>query len=538
MAFLLVLLGQGPDSYIPILENLDSNFVWYSLLSQEGKVFSFDNGEMMDLALGGNLPRNTLPSAFHFSTLLFHFFEPWNAYAINTILVHFTAFSGMVFLLQALNTVKGAIVQVPVAIAFASLPFFGLHGGIAIAGIPLFLYAILTIERKGLSVWPLLIMIYTGFFGSVVLSGAFILLLGILALIIAPFRRKKSLLLGFCVYGFCLILSEINLIIGLLDVDYVSHRTAFQHLSEQLTFKEALKLSSDFFLNGHYHSPSLHSPIILIVLLGTPFWLRSKRHRTFVLFSVGFLALSSVIYGLLHWEASMILKEGFLGRSFHFMRIAFLNSPLWYILLALALSAMAGKFKYSGLLLALLGLTAMIHVWRYNPVLRNNISLWTQQENEIHSYNDLISRDAFLEAKNIIEKDPGNCLSIGSLPAMAMMNDIASLDGYFVNYPLSYKSDFQYIISPELKQSLGFSKSFIGWGNRCYAYVSDMEPCYPEIWECEGEIKDLQTQLDWEKAKKLQAGYVLSTINLLDKELEPKGSWNYLNGKLNLYKIR
>jgi hypothetical protein len=66
-------------------------------------------------------------------------------------------------------------------------------------------------------------------------------------------------------------------------------------------------------------------------------------------------------------------------------------------------------------------------------------------------------------------------LSVDIDPMIAPMNDIPSLDGYYVMYPLQYKHRFREIIRESLPDS-GKAQYFENWGNRIYTFHRKDDP--------------------------------------------------------------
>jgi hypothetical protein len=84
--------------YIPIFDNLDSNVVWYKILSSSGKIFADNSSNIPNIM--SSLPRATYPKEVDTILWLYYFFEPIIAYKINEIIIHIVAFISMYLFLD------------------------------------------------------------------------------------------------------------------------------------------------------------------------------------------------------------------------------------------------------------------------------------------------------------------------------------------------------------------------------------------------------------------------------------------------------
>src|SRR5699024_1087401 len=89
-AYLLPYYILGEDTHIRVHDNLDSNIVWYKMLSESGQIFTWKD-TLLPNAING-LPRSALPSPFDAVVWLYVLFEPMTAYTISQTIMRFTAF--------------------------------------------------------------------------------------------------------------------------------------------------------------------------------------------------------------------------------------------------------------------------------------------------------------------------------------------------------------------------------------------------------------------------------------------------------------
>ena len=126
-------------------------------------------------------------------------------------------------------------------------------------------------------------------------------------------------------------------------------------------------------------------------------------------------------------------------------------------------------------------------------------------------YSDYKKIKFFVENKRV--------MSVGYDPMIAVMNNIATIDGYHNVYPLKYKDTFRRIIKRELDKDKDIKTYYDNYGSRVYAFVKNPE----------------NIDLDFLEAKKIGAEFVISKyiisnsdISLINKDF---------NQKIYLYKI-
>src|SRR5699024_10216298 len=134
--------------HIRVHDNLDSNIVWYKLLSESGMIFSPPDATLPQIING--LPRSALQSAFDGVVWLYVLFVPFTAYTIIQTIMRFVAFLVMFLLLKhyVIKHDHKRIITIGVALGFALLPFWP-SGALSIAGLPLALHIFLVIRNKG-----------------------------------------------------------------------------------------------------------------------------------------------------------------------------------------------------------------------------------------------------------------------------------------------------------------------------------------------------------------------------------------------------
>ncbi|MEL6256426.1 MAG: DUF6044 family protein, partial [Bacteroidota bacterium] len=96
---------------------------------------------------------------------------------------------------------------------------------------------------------------------------------------------------------------------------------------------------------------------------------------------------------------------------------------------------------------------------------------------------------------------------VGMLPSSSQFNGFYTLDGYFPNYPLSYKHEFQRIIAEELEKDTLIKNLFYGWGSTAYGFSAERRDDF--LNNHPPPIQKLA--FDFEAFKQMGGEYILST---------------------------
>jgi len=128
------------------------------------------------------------------------------------------------------------------------------------------------------------------------------------------------------------------------------------------------------------------------------------------------------------------------------IRFMMLQTLIWYILLALSLKIIFNKLHFSFLLLIILIFFQIQLTFEYRNFERKNI--------EQASYKTYYAKELYKEIDNFIGKPKKDyrIVNIGIEPAISLYNGFYTIDGYSVNYPISYKYQFRKIIARYLNR--------------------------------------------------------------------------------------
>ena len=500
----------GENSRIRIHDNLDSNIVWYKLMSDTHTLFSHSNSVIPNIMNG--IPRNSLGSELDVFILMFNFLAPFTAYVANQTIMRLVAFFGMYKLLKThfLNVEKDYPLIVGVAVAYALLPYWP-SMGLSIAGLPLALYSFMNIKKHQSTKWDWFILVLLPFYSSFILSFSFFIgCLGIWWIIDGLQQRKMhwKWLWAMVLMTFLYLIVNYRIIDEMfLQPGFISHREAFSR--GHLTGEDVFWRGVGYFLTGQTHVERLTEfivfPIILFALVAS-LMKRKRIGSLWILMALNVLFSFAIAfyYSDFLWQ----FKKTFsLISTFNFGRIHFLEPMLWYIGFALALAYIGhhynkGKpYAYSFLILQLLLLFSFNEQTKYTYF-------------HFPTYKEFYSPTLFTEIKDYIGKDPSSyrVVSIGMEPSIAQYNGFYTLDGYVVSYPLEYKKQFRKIIAPELEKSGNMRRYFDKWGSRCYIFVAELGKKYRYTKAQHKVVHNLE--LNTAALKALGGQYILSAVKI------------------------
>jgi len=430
-----------------------------------------------------------------------------------------------------------------VALTFALLPFYS-SCGLSIAGLPLALYAFLNFRQGRHSIKDWLILLSIPLYSSFVLSFAFFLFAIFVFWLYDLLVSKKAnyiFLLAIFAMALVFLIVEYRLVYSMfLDSGFISQRVEYEPFSRNLGIVGAVMKSVEIFMNGqHMHAASLHVPLIalaLIMALMVGLKIGQKEKPLVILLIV--IALTSVIYGLWHWKGLIPLKKqvDILG-SLNFSRFHFLHPLLWYIVFALCLKLLLAHIqKYGKLVVVILIIFQLVFSF-YNH------DAWQQRNNP--TFKEFYSEELFDDIKSFIgtDQDSYSIASIGLHPSVSQYNGFYTIDGYFTNYPLEYKSQFRKIIEKELEKNPDNAAYFDLWGNRAYIFVAE----FPWGWgswmitkDSKYTINNLQLNID--EFEQMGGKYIFSAVpinNASDNNLifEKKFTNAKAHWTIYLYKV-
>jgi hypothetical protein len=517
----LFILGQ--NSHILIHDNLDSNVVWFKVLSESGHIFGSLDATIPNIMNG--LPRDCLGSEFSVILWLYYLLGPFTAYIVNITLMHFIAFIGMYLLLKShfLRDEKYEIIIVGAALAFALLPFWP-SGGLSIAGQPLALYAFLNIRGNLSTKKDWLILLLIPFYSSFTVSFVFFLFaLGTLWIYDTAKTKRINypFFIAIALMTSIFVIVEYRLIYDmLLNSGYVSHRIELQRAAfSSVDTIRAIKRSIANFVFGQYHAASLQqyfvglSVVVALIII----WIKKLKENLFILLLI-VTATISLFYGFLHWDLlEPITNNITLLQSFNFGRFHWLHPLLWYVLFALALKVIFDNRKYGKQIVIIFLILQVGFLFCYSggSVQSGGIGII---RSEGLTYEEFYSEELFQEIAHYIGEPQANyrVVSIGLFPSIAQYNGFYTLDSYQANYPLEYKHKFRRIIEKELDKNDKLRIYFDNWGSRCYIFVDELGRNYLITKDEEIKVKNLELNSD--ALKRMGGNYVISAVEITNSD--------------------
>lgn len=534
--FISPLFILGENAHIRVHDNLDSNIAWYRVLAKSGEIRGSVNATIPQVMNG--LSRNAYGTEFSGIVWLHAWFPPMVAYGLSQLITRVFAFLGM-YLLLSRHFIKDRnyyIVSIGVALLFALTPFWP-SGMLSTLGMPLALWAFLNIrKREGtwkewltLTLLPLYASFVLGFF-------FFLSAVGILWLIDwVRFKRFNAPFLASVAWMTSLFLAiEYRLVYSMFIKQGPTSRDQF--LSSTLSFDQCIRLTFKNFVFGHTHVITLHTfvilPLLLFVMGHILVHKNVRQEKAFVCLFILNLALSTW-YAFWFFKGWQPLKHRFmLLNDFNFARYHFLRPMVIYVQFALGLVYLARRFpERRGRQCMQICLVLQLVVLS----MANDELIY--RDKGAPSFKQFYAVQQFADIKHYIGRDPAayRVVSIGIHPAIAQYNGFYTLDSYNNFYLLTYKERFRNIIKGELNKSPKLKYYFDHWGGRCYVFDSELGKKYAYTKHSKKHIR----QLAFNTAVFYQMGgrYVLSAVPIDNAGQEHLRLLRAFNNRESAWKI-
>ncbi|MBT2755451.1 hypothetical protein J7E71_05695 [Mesobacillus foraminis] len=506
--FLSPLFLLGEDAHIRVHDNLDSNLAWYKVLVESGELTGSIDARIPQI-INGELQRNAFGTEFSVIVWLYALFPTMIAYGLSQALTRFVAFIGMYLLLKK-HIVPGpqlAVIRVGTALAFAMTPFWP-SGMLSTLGMPMALWAFLNI-RQGEKSWKnYLVLTLLPFYSSLVL-GFFFFLSAMGLFWLTDLIRGKGwnwrFLISIAYMALIYMLVEYRLFYSFLFDHEPNSRDEYFHA--RLSLLHSIRLTFKNFVLGHTHVLTVHTLVILPILLIAFYyiWLNKgwKREKVFV-FLFAFNFLLSAWYAFWFYKGWLPLTERFhFLDTFNFARYHFLRPLVLYLLFALGLGILWGQGKAWRKIVPLL-IAAQILVLTFS-----NEEIVYQKKPTVEQF---YAEEQFMEIKEHIglPQEDYRVASIGLHPAIAQYNGFYTLDTYNNFYPLSYKREFRKIIEKELAKNKTIRTYFDEWGGRCYLFTDELGKHYMFKKKTKKTLKNLELNID--AFKNMGGRYIFSSV--------------------------
>jgi hypothetical protein len=501
--YFLPYIFLGERARITVHDNLDSNVTWVKIMLDNNLVFSSPTTPINQIFNG--IPRSSL-YGYDISLLWFKLTGMYWGYVINKILMTAVAFAGMYYLLKKHFLPKDSlnIIPVGVALTFALLPFWSFT--MTVCGLPLVLYAFLNIRNRNYHYSNWLIIALFPFYSSLILSGLFFLIVLTLILIYDTVKAKAIpwyFLLAIALMSVLYVVSHFPLFYSFFyTAGYVSHRVEFT--TPPTTLAEAFTNTFSMLTLGQYHAHSLHTLILIPIIFGFYLLFKSGKVSKRNKFVILYIILVSLLYGFLDWNIVGLFKKHLMPvLPVKLQRFHFLNPMFWYVLFGVSLYMISKRFTFGKNIVVVILVIQLGYVFTYQEVFYNRKG---------PSYRKFYATDLFSNVKSFIKDPPSSyrIISVGIHPSIAQYNGFYTLDGYFPDYPLTYKHQFKKIIAPEVKKSKKLNEYFETFGSRCYAFSSELERHFVDP-----KPKPIQhLDYDYDAFKQMGGKYIVSSAEI------------------------
>ena len=470
-------------------DTLDSEIVYNKIIGS----YLFGNEDSIKLFINGEIDIDYLRRIYQPIIILYKFFNTELAYWITDVTVKVTSYISFFILSKKLN--KNLFICCLVSCLFASINI-PTHNGLGVAIVPYLIY--LSLYKQKITTKHLLIIIFFGLNSDLVFT-IFAIPFVILTLIILKDGKfnffDKNYIKIFSIFFITILIANINLI-SISFSEQVFHREQF--FKEPVAFADLLKffLSSFFNLKPEINFELfLKAPnfIIISYLLIVIFFSKQKKaNNIFFLIVLINLILTFLVTGYFLDYYNNI--EGIL-RTLNFSYCSSILPFLYCLSVLLVLNNKSINLIRIGKVIILTAIILSQVNSSIVPFFKKYVYLETNYRN-IYTFEEYYQNEDYQKFKKIV-KDKRS-ISVGVDPMIAIMNNIATIDGYHNIYPLSYKKKFRKVIKKELDQNTILRKYYDNWGSRIYAFVSNPN----------------NILIDFHEAKNLGADFVISAFEL------------------------
>ena len=517
------ILRLNKDMLVAIHDEFDGEFLTYILGAKHA-------GEhILPEVFNGTLKISMQPPAFLF-VVPYLLTGPETAFFFNYLVIALAAYSGMYLCCKRL--VGEEWPAVIAGVLFAILPFYSVYG-LSVMGQPWLAYAFINLWQEGQTsrktrLICFAIIILFGFGSSLVLVGyADIIILSMLSVWGACRKRNiRFFLAGLLILAACYVITNIPLMRGVFGESnaFTTHK------------EEYLKTASPFidsfttvFWDGLYYAASNHRMIVraaeITLLVSIAYWARlpgDEKRRCAQMVALYCLAVAiALLYAIWHCDPVVSLRNklGGVWVEFQFDRFYWLSPCIWFLMLAHTLH-FVWFFLKRGNTMRFLPLLLVIwlnvnYIWNASS-LKINYTQWRENEHPVSyaSVSEFFQDEMFDEIENYIgqPQESYRVISVGLYPSVALYNGFYCLDGYSNNYDLNYKHAFGSAIRGELDRDEELADYFDNWGNRCYAFSSEIPKHYYIDATKNKHIKTLN--YDFDALKAMGCRYILSSVEI------------------------
>lgn len=553
IAFILILLLHlpliylGTSGYVIIDDVLNLEFLYRHLLKINGLLFEINPNLIVPNIYPDGLSIGYIHSRFNFLDLLFYFFDSFDAYLVNSILIRIIGFLSMKELIKKIFPSIGDNLSFLVAITYSLIPINSIYG-LTVIGIPLIFIAFNNlIKLKNLLISYLFIFLYVLY--STPLTYPFILfyLLGYLTYKFLKGKNKKQLFYltsGISIFVLSVIITEFSLINFSSSESHRILRAEYD--TPTPSFFGIIYGIIKYTLIGSYH-PSLLITIPIVLMI-TIYFKKINRPILLIIFLIMFNRFVDLIRPFIE-----NLLGGYLPliKVFDIGRLTWLNPFLFFLLFVLMINTIDKTRKSKIIIITLLVLQSLLNIFR-NPeftfnimdnnlagniffnddILVKNFNSFRSNPTDINllsslNYKEFFSTELFEKIRDYIKinQNEYKVISYGIDPSILIFNGFYTLDGYTSNHSKNYHLKFDKIQpSNEIKSS--------------HLLLLKNEFCRNCSID-KGFFHEESLDLDYQVIKSLGGKFVISGINILnDENLELQNIFQNRVYKIFVYKIK
>ncbi len=525
------------ESYIRIHDTLEG--IDYQNLFRAGMAFDYSPGAKLEQVMNG-LPRAAVKTGWSFIALWHWVFGLYGGYIFNYLLVHITAFGGMLLLLRNhfTKTKDKEWLAVGVALCFSWVPFFTMLG-MSVAGLPLVAWALcLPKHRLGAK---LAVLTLFPFYSDIVWAGVPVLAFGGAFFLLQKWNTGRwdwPLFLAIAWMAVLYIAINWQLFqITFAPGGFLSHRVEYDYFyNKALSPWHSLKETAMVFFLCHHHIGVFVS--VPVMLATGSAWKWFGFDKTVARLAAAIL-VASIFYGFYNyivWVGSSYFE---LLKSFKFERAIVMLPVLWLVLFTLVLEKIAKRNRQ----LALWFLTAQLAICMVaNDEFSQNLRQLANQPRK-PNFKAFFDEKLFTEIDQFIDlpKESYRVVSLGMHPSVAQYNGFYTLDRHASLYDLRYKHQFRCIMANELKKSAPLLKEFDHFGNRCYLYSAELGKDYDAFLCGKNTGRSIcQLDLNIESLCAMGGCYLFSAVeigNAADVGLRLKKVFEGRFWQVHLYKV-
>lgn len=463
-----------------IHDNLNSNVVWNTQLTSSANVFSLQNEQIEGIL--NRLPSGLYRQEFTYISLLYSVFKPLTAYNLNAIFIHLVAYlSSLAFIRSTFKSIPLSA-AVGISLSFAFLPF-RTAAMMSIAAQPLIALCVYNLSRDRMVRLSWVLLFIFPFFSDLFLANTFsIMAMGVYAVYTTIMIRSisRNLLLGILLLVLGSVLVHYKLFELILFEGFQSQRGVTRVVSDiGLNLFGLIGTSITTALKGQYHFHTypylLTLPFIAVGLIVS---MVNKQAKPLV-FSVGALFLIGLLNQIWFWQPiELLIREISFIKTFNFR---FYSLIPFFTYLCIVVSVSILLQNKLGKILCYISITSLI-LMNFFPILTSDANgseylestfyntHVTPYSKEHKTFDEYYRPDIFqdIKAKLVPEFHDTKIACFAFDPAIAQMNGIYTVDGYFGIYPKQYFEKWAEMLHDES------GNNFISWGNQCYLFSDEL----------------------------------------------------------------